>query len=143
MGLSLLMVSLGILLLGIGIRRLKKPVSAWFFAKTPYTVVGAWGGIPLGLAALLWGIAFSPFVTQASARLLLPIGLVIGLIGPFIMYIFFKPAWLKWLTQEHRAILPILENEALEMGYNALDRRLKSRQDLEGWIAEVRRKYGR
>jgi hypothetical protein len=143
MGLSLFMFAIGIFTIGIGLRRLKKPFSAWLLAKTPYTLVGAWGGIPLGLGALLWGIAFSSFVTQSWARLLLPVGLIIGLAGPFIMYIFFKPAWLKWLQREHGSVLPILENEAWEIGYNTLDRRINSQQDLEEWVAEVRRKHRR
>ena len=52
-----------------------------------------------------------------------------------------KPKWLRWLEEEHGDIIEILWEEVRKEGHG-WERRVRTQEDLEQWVAEVRRKHG-
>lgn len=52
------------------------------------------------------------------------------------------PAWYRWLKREHGHILPLLAQEAQQLGRAEWLKRVQTQADMEKWIAEVRRKHG-
>jgi hypothetical protein len=52
-----------------------------------------------------------------------------------------KPKWLRWLEKEHGDIIEILWEEVRKEGH-AWERRVRTQEELEQWVAEVRRKHG-
>jgi hypothetical protein len=52
-----------------------------------------------------------------------------------------KPKWLRWLEKEHGDIIEILWEEVRKEGH-AWGRRVRTQEELEQWVAEVRRKHG-
>lgn len=52
-----------------------------------------------------------------------------------------KPRWLRWLEKEHGDIIEVLWEEVRKEGH-AWERRVRTQEELEQWVAEVRRKRG-
>ena len=52
-----------------------------------------------------------------------------------------SPEWYRWLKEEHGDILPYLAEEAHQMGREEWLKRVETQEDLEQWVAEVRRKH--
>ncbi len=105
----------------------------------------AYVGIPFGITCLFWALAAIPD-SQTLSWIFLGIGLVffvLGVIFAGTQPSFLKPAWLRWLEQEHADIMPLLIREANEMGLGNWEQWVKSQADLEAWVAKVRQRYGR
>jgi hypothetical protein len=51
-----------------------------------------------------------------------------------------KPKWLRWLEREHGDIIEVLWKEVREEGHS-WGRRVRTQEELEAWVAEVRRKH--
>lgn len=102
-----------------------------------------YGAIPLGLSIML--IAFGGlFPTQTlrdwslnTAFLLTALAITLAIWQPWWL----KPKWLRWLEQEHKSILPVLWEEVRKEGH-AWERRVRTQEQLEVWVAEVRHKHG-
>jgi hypothetical protein len=102
-----------------------------------------YAAIPIGIAFLIFAIATIPQSVDISLSIV-GVGLgfgVLGLIFAFIQPSFLKPAWLKWLEREHGEIMPLLIQDANNMGLDVWNKRIQTQADLEVWVAEVRRKY--
>ncbi len=136
----LLMFPYGIFLIWLGFNHLTKPFSAAFFSRTPYSIARVYASIPLGLTNICWG--FLPFVPSSWARLLFFGGGIIAILGTIIIYMFFKPGWLKWLEKEYGPFLPLVQEEAHKIGLDELDKQIQSRQDFEEWITELAHSQG-
>lgn len=75
--------------------------------------------------------------------------LVTFLYGPLFISIFIfaiwqprwlKPAWLRWMEDNHKDIIEILWEEVRKEGHS-WERRVRTQEQLEAWVAEVRRKH--
>ncbi len=51
------------------------------------------------------------------------------------------PQWYRWLKREHGKILPLLAQEAHQLGRDEWLKRVQNQEDLENWVAEVRCKW--
>jgi hypothetical protein len=104
-----------------------------------------YAAIPLGIFFLVLAIATIPQSQDISLTIVgIALGFgVLGFIFAFTQPSFLKPPWLKWLEREHRDIMPLLREDAHRMGLNVWNERMQTQADLEDWVAEVRRKYGR
>jgi hypothetical protein len=124
---------------------LKGRGKGWYFSRHLYAGF-VYAQIPAGVA-LFW---FA--LTAAVPRSYLSVGLSIGYIGigfgllavifNFVRPSFLKPAWLKWLEQEHGDVFPLLEQDAHDMGLKTWERRMETEEDMETWVAKVRQKHG-
>jgi hypothetical protein len=102
-----------------------------------------YGLMPLGLSGIL--IAFGGlFPTQAlrdwsldAAFVLTVLAIILAIWQPWWL----KPKWLRWLEKEHGDIIEILWEEVRKEGH-AWERRVRTQEQLEQWVAEVRRKHG-
>ena len=140
--LSILFLGMGAFFIGLGIYRLRGPISVWFLAISPYGAGNAYALIPLGIGFLFWALALSPFVSNNVGTCIFIMGGVVALAGMFVLPKFLKPPWLRWLEREHGKIIPFLRNEIQELGYQTWDRQINTQQDLEAWINTVKRKRG-
>jgi hypothetical protein len=70
--------------------------------------------------------------------------------GPLIISVFvfavwqprwLRPKWLRWLEEEHSDVIEILWEEVRKEGHT-WGRRVQIQEQLEEWVAEVRRKHG-
>jgi hypothetical protein len=52
-----------------------------------------------------------------------------------------KPAWLRWLEKKHGDILEILWEDVRKDRWR-WEREVRTQEDLEAWVAEVRQKHG-
>lgn len=92
-------------------------------------------------------LALSALINPETARtffiveIALGIG-VMGIIFSFIQPSFLKPRWLKWLERNHSTIMSILIKDAHKMGLDVWQNKIKTQEDLETWVAEVRREHG-
>jgi hypothetical protein len=100
-------------------------------------------GIPFGLAFLSLAMAAIPkSVNMSGIFVYMTLGFgVLGLIFAFTQPSFLKPDWLKRLEHEHGDIMSLLRREANEMGLNTWNEQIQTQEDLEEWVAEVRRKH--
>jgi hypothetical protein len=102
-----------------------------------------YGLMPLGLGGIL--IAFGGlFPIQVlrdcsldAAFFLTVLAIVLAIWQPWWL----KPKWLRWLEKEHGDIIEILWEEVRQEGH-AWERRVRTQEELEQWVAEVRRKHG-
>lgn len=124
--------------LSIGLHKLKGPVSVWYLARSPSAISFSYLAIPFGVVFLLWALAATPLVHDEWKLNLFTLAAIFGFLSIFLPIRFLKPSWLKWLEQEHHAILPVLKNEIHRIGYHEWDRRINTRQDLETWVLEVK-----
>ncbi|GAB4415445.1 MAG: hypothetical protein Fur0044_10540 [Anaerolineae bacterium] len=117
--------------------------------KGAYLVTHIYAGrvyayIPFGIMALVWAMGTVPQSPDIQSVFIF-VGLGFGVLGGFF-YIFqpsfLKPAWLRWLEQEHGDIMPILQQEAQAMGLKNWEKRVATQVGLEEWVEEVRRKRG-
>ncbi len=116
----------------------------WYFARHS-RAGGVYAEIPWGIAFLL--LTLSTLINPETARtffiveIALGIG-VMGIIFSFVQPSFLKPRWLKWLETNHRAIMSILIKDAHKMGLDVWQNKIKTQEDLEIWVVEVRRERG-
>lgn len=119
----------------------------WIIYSTPLAPIGwFYGAIPFSLVFFAWG--FVMFIPNMEIRQ--KAFLCVSFFGfiPSIILTMFRPRWLvppwlRWLEDNHRDILSILKKEATQMGGITWDRRVKTQEDLEEWVEEVRQKYGK
>lgn len=120
---------------------------AWFTTKRVPVLIPTsyyFGYIPGGLALLLAGLVL--LVDYDTGSMLLFCGALPCLLLSIILAIWqpwwIKPAWYRWLEEQHSSIIPILQKEARAMGRRKWQRRVSTQEGLEEWVEEVRRKYG-
>ena len=119
---------------------------AYIFPSSYGYVTGGvnYGSIPLGIMSLIWALAFFR-LPQPWNQALLFISLGFGLIGLLFGIIqpsFLDPHWYRWLKENHRDIMPMLQVVIREIGYEEWERQTKTQIGLEEWVTEVRRKHG-
>ena len=68
--------------------------------------------------------------------------IVIGIICGFLKPTWLAPSWLRRLKREHGDVTNLLLEDSIGMEKKELERRLETREAIEVWIAEVRRKHG-
>ncbi len=147
-----ILLTVGLFLLIKGIR-LRMGYEKWrYFSSWARANSAGWMALPGGLVLTMWGLAFVPGMlfgvnaTTAGLGLLILISSLViffvGLLFTFVQPNFLKPQWLIWLDNEHKDIMPLLQREAQEMGLSIWEGRVKTQEDLEQWVAEVRRKHG-
>lgn len=128
----------GVILVGFGIYRYRGPVSVWYLAYGTYTVGHNYLAIPGGISAMLFALLISPFVPVRWKMPILILSIVVILVGLIFAKRLWTPAWLRWLEQEHGAILPVMQIEIQKMGPENWNRRINTQADLEEWIKEVK-----
>lgn len=136
---SILFIYLGIILIIWGFRTLRGGVNVLLIDTHE------WGYyfIPLGLMMFFLGLAILPFVPEEWRLPCVLIGMALMLIGISIPHKFLYPPWMKWLKQTHGSIIPLLQEEIRKIGYYEWNRRIKTQNELEEWIQEVRQKHKR
>ncbi len=102
-------------------------------------------GIPLALTFFSMGIlAILPIAKEDRGNIFL-YGTFPLLIMTYILAIWqpwwLKPKWLRWLEKEHGEIIGILW-EDVRKDRRGWERRVRTQQGLEEWVAEVRQKHG-
>lgn len=142
----LLSISIGLLWAGISIR-IGKYKAWWLIKSTPIVpLAAAYLGIPLGITFLVWAsIAFFPDV-ETRRNIFVYYGGSSFIVACFLALLrprWLAPKWLLWLEDNQADLLDMLNREAWRMGAQAWQARVRTQVDLEDWVAEVRRKYGR
>lgn len=101
--------------------------------------------IPMGFAALSIGLVPLLPIQPENRGDVITYATIPLLIATYILAMWqpwwLKPAWLRWLEKEHGDILEILWEDVREDPWG-WERRVRTREDLEEWVAEVRRKHG-
>ena len=92
----------------------------------------------------MWLIIFVWSITEINmlfcvAWLLLPTTILLAIFQPR----WILPAWYHWLEKNHAAILPVLREEARQIGAKEWQRRVATQEGLEGWVEEVYHKHNR
>jgi hypothetical protein len=101
------------------------------------------GMIPLGLA--VGALAVIPLIPTVEMRgdmvlyVAFPLWIVSGILAIWQPR-WLKPKWLRWLEDEHSDIIEVLWEEIREEGHS-WERRVRTQEDLEQWVVEVRRKH--
>lgn len=122
---------------------------AWFLQKSypvllPKAIVFAM--IPMGMvwlfgAVIVW-IPEKAIRGQAFLYGAMPIFFV-GILLAMIQPKWLLPKWYRWLVENHQDILPLLEEEARQLGSkDEWERRAATQKSLEQWVVEVRHKHG-
>ncbi len=147
-----ILLAMGLFLLIKGVRLRTGHEKSRYFSPWARAASIPWMSLPGGLVLTMWGLVFVPGLlfgvnaTTAELGLFILISslviLFLGMMFAFVQPNFLKPQWLKWLYSEHKDIMPLLQREAQEMGLSIWERRVKTQEGLEQWVAEVRRKHG-
>ncbi len=143
LGTILILVAPGLFAIGRGIWMLKGGAKGWYIARNLYGGF-SYAQIPAGIGMLCFALATIPKSMDMQA-LLVYIGGGFGLFAAIVNFVqptFLKPAWLKWLERNHGRIMPTLVKEARSMGLEAWQERVKTQEELEIWVDEVRQKHG-
>jgi len=117
----------------------------WLTYSTPLTPIGiAYGSLPFSFVFFVGG--FVMFIPDIETRgwaieYVFYFGFIPSIILTMIRPRWLVPSWLRWLEDNHRDILSILKKEATQMGGIKWDRRVRTHEDLEDWVDEVRQKY--
>ena len=132
-----------IFLLVDGFWRLMGNGKAAYFARFARSG-GVYASLPFAIGWLLALLPRMIFPNAPSILFYFGAGIfILGIIFAGYPPSFLKPAWLKWLEREHGDIYWILENDAHEMGLRIWQKRVKTQEGLEAWVAEVRQKHGK
>jgi hypothetical protein len=119
----------------------------WIYAMKGHLVLAP---PPLVHVATLIGfgmmfMGFLPFLPIAPEKrgdlvgyILLPLLIAIYVLAIWQPW-WLKPAWLRWLEQEHGDIIELLWEDVRQDRW-AWERRVRTQAQLEAWVAEVRRK---
>jgi len=112
--------------------------NSMFYHKAAY-----YGFIPWGLASMLAPMII--FLPTGAAEQGLVVYVVFSLLGIGVLLTFWQPWWLtpgwvRWLERNHNDILDILIEEGDQTPNWA--RHVNTQEQLEEWVAEVRRKHG-
>ncbi len=139
---SVILFSTGTLFFFHGIWLLNGNSKGLYFTKN-LRAGGVYAEIPWALGFLLLGV--STLLNAGNiAKVFVDIGivlLVIGVVLSFVKPSFLKPSWLKFLEREHGDILPLLISEARQVGLEIWQDKIKTLEDLEIWVKEVRHKH--
>lgn len=130
----------GILMVGQGLYLLLGPVDVWYIIRSPYLNLTRYAVIPGGCFFILLGIA--TFLSERGAGIAIFFGFFVGVIGTiaFGKIPQLKPKWLQWMYNEHGEILDILRAEILSEG--DWNKRVRTQEELEIWVNQIREKYG-
>jgi hypothetical protein len=138
---------------GIGLPTLAAGVSmrvgiwkGWFIVKRVPVLLPTsylFGFVPAGLSFISVGAAIA---VDNSARYIFwcvtfPL-FVISILLAIWQPGWIKPAWYRWLDEHYGDIIPILQEEARQLGAPKWGRRVATQKGLEQWVDEVRRKRG-
>jgi len=92
--------------------------------------------IPGGIAFILLGVAIHPSIPPLFQTILIYTAFFVVIISFFVAWHFFKPTWVKWIENNHQEVIPYLQLEIRDEGWQ-----VTNQQELEGWITEIRYKY--
>lgn len=100
--------------------------------------------LPVGLIALFFGlIPFLPIEQETKGALIFYILLPL-LIVTFVLAVWqpwwLKPKWLRWLENEHGDVVHLLWEDVRQDRWG-WQRRVKTQEQMEAWVAEVRRRH--
>ena len=92
----------------------------------------------------LWLILILPIAKETRGNLVMYVSIPL-LIITYILAMWqpwwLKPAWLRWLEKEHDDIIHLLWEDVRKDRWG-WERRVRTQEDLEAWVAEVRHKHG-
>lgn len=125
-------------MVGVGLHRYKGPINVWYIAYGIVTVDANYLGIPGGISLILLALATLPIVSDKWGMPIVFLAIAVTVFGLIFAKRLLKPAWLRWLEQEHGAILPVLQIEIQKMGPENWNRRINTQEDLAEWIKEVK-----
>jgi len=137
----------GLISIGLGIWTRLGRNRTWYLVPNYYVLLPKGGryALPImGLAIILMGASlFMP--TPALARSLWLYGVFPLMFLSLLIVIFqpkwLKPAWVRWLEENHGDILEILIEEARKTpDWRDWGKRVSTQEGLEEWVGEVRRK---
>jgi hypothetical protein len=141
----LIFLVLGISVLGYGILIQTGKIKSWWLLRSNPIVpeAAAYLGIPFSISLfVLATAAFFPDIE--TRRRILFFAIFISLIS-FLLAVWrpswLTPKWLLWLEKYHDDILSLLREEARVLGGREWSKRVHTQEDLEIWVAEVRRKH--
>ncbi len=135
---SLILFTLGVIIVGIGIHRYKGPISVWCIAYGSATVSYSYLGIPIGVSLILLALATLPIVSDKWGMPIVFLSIAACILGLIFAKRLLTPPWLRWLEEEHGTILPMLQREIQKMGPENWNRRINTQAELEEWIHEVK-----
>lgn len=139
----LIFVAPGLFIIVFHLRLLSGKGNKSFYMADHIYAGRVYAAIPFGMAFLIFALAAipqSPDISLAIVGIGIGFG-VFGLICAFIQPSFLKPAWFKWLEREHGEIMSNLRAEVRRMGDRSWNEQIQTQEDLEQWVAEVRRKH--
>lgn len=134
-----ILAGLGIVSLWRGIWMLGGGDKRWYVSRNVYAGL-TYAQIPVGICFMCLAIA-----SATHMELFTGVGVgfgVVGLLFNFVQPSFLKPAWLKWLEQEHGDIINLLIEDANRMGLDVWEKRVETQAGLEAWVAQVRHRKG-
>lgn len=100
------------------------------FAFLLFGISTAMGGDPYSMVPVYWVIAGWGCI-------------ILGFVFGFLQPIWFSPSWLRQLKREYgKDTINLLIEDAVGMDKYELERRLKTWEAIEAWVAETRRKHG-
>jgi hypothetical protein len=118
----------------------------WLMASTPIVPTNfAYVAIPASLLFLILPALIIVFPNPTDRQ-----GWLFNLGCPILIVVilfsvwpprWLVPGWLQWLTDNHKAILPLLQDEARKMGKQNWEQRVRTQEGLEKWVTEVRQKH--
>ena len=117
----------------------------WLINSTPVTPIGIFYAlIPSSLLFLILGVLIKLPLTpekrgDMAMYILTPLMIVILVLATWQPR-WLKPKWLRWLEDNHNALLPLLREDAKRMGARKWEKRVNTQEGLENWVEEVRRK---
>lgn len=126
----------------IGLHRLKGPVSVTYLDYGSVLKGGNYLSFPFSLTCLLWGLALSPLIPDELKLTVVMVGVAAPVLFAFPAVKYLKPGWLRWLEQNHKDIIPFLQAEIQEMGPDVWDKRINTKEELEAWVYEVKKRWG-
>jgi hypothetical protein len=92
--------------------------------------------IPGGITSIIFGVVILPITPKWFQPVLIYMAMFVMVLGFLLAWRLFKPQWVKWIEQNHKEVIPHLAVEIRDYGWYA-----ETQEELEEWIAEIRRKY--
>jgi len=146
-----ILVALALIAVGlmIGIQGLRTRLGknrAWYLVRNYYVLLPKGGhyALPIGgLMIILVGVSLL-IPPELGRKILLFGAFPVGFLSVLIVVFqpkWFKPAWVRWLEENHGDILEILIEEARKTpDWRDWGKRVSTQEGLEEWVEEVKRK---
>jgi hypothetical protein len=135
-----ILISFSIVLLGVGLCMFGyirwKGKMHWSYVAYGFWREANYLAIPLGTSTIIVGITTLPIWSVSVQLVLVYAAIFVMVLGFLVAWRIFKPDWVKWIEQNHKEIIPHIMVEIRDYGWH-----VETQEELEEWIAEIRRKY--